>query len=251
MLYGTDGAVIAAIGGTAGVPLDGAAAPAPASTGVTAEAADAISDIAEEAEKDELASSKAEKEFESKRLWVREVVGVGVSQYGVYLASWKQLRYGTPGRPIDSEEFYTIVGRDDLRTRYRRRRGARIGAAVGGSVVGSTLIVAGSVYLFANVASTMPWGYDDPLGMGKERVSRLSLGESGAMIGVGAAVLIGMSVFLGVFKAHPIKPEEAKALMDGYNRDLRKKLKLPAEQARLRLAPMVGRHNGLVLSGRF
>ncbi|WAS96264.1 hypothetical protein [Nannocystis punicea] len=240
MGYGADGNVAVALSGTAGVPLPEPELPTEVS--VPEPAVDAASDAPkapEESEEAKQARDVAENEYAAKRLG----------------GTWGALRQGTPGTPITPTQFYAALGRDDLARQVDKRKKTRLGVALGGGIAGGGLLAVGLTFLILNSTATKygpDFGPDDPLRGGTDRVRYpLSMPLSGALLGVGAALLIGMGVFLGVYKAHPVGRRETPGLIDGHNRELRKKLGLPPEQASVRLAPSLGASNGLVLFGRF
>ncbi|MCY1058419.1 hypothetical protein [Nannocystis sp. SCPEA4] len=240
MGYGTDGSVAVALSGTAGVPLPEPEPPTEVSVpDATPEPADAAPKEPEEPEEVKQAREQAEKEYADKRLG----------------GTWGALRRGTPGTPIGPTEFYAALGRDDLARQIDQRKKTRLGVGLGLGIAGGGLLAVGVTFLILNGTAAKygpDFGPDDPLRAGTDRVRYpLSMPVSGALLGVGAAMLIGMGVFLGVYKAHPVGRREAPGLIDSHNRELRKKLGLPPEQASLRLSPSLGVSNGLVLTGRF
>lgn len=239
MGYGTDANVVVALSGTAGVPLPEPEAPTEVSVPEPA-AVDAV-EVApkeiEEPEEAKQAREQAEKEYAAKRLG----------------GTWGALRRGDS--PIGPSEFYSAIGRDDLNQQLAKRKKARLGVALAGGIVGGGLLAAGLTFVILNGTAAKygpDFGGDDPLRGGTDRVRYpLSMGVSGALLGAGAVLLIGMGVFLGVYKPHPVRKRDVPGLIDGHNRDLREKLKLPPEQASVRVAPSLGFSNGLVLTGRF
>jgi len=240
MGYGTDGSVTVALSGTGGVPLPEPEPPTevsvPEATPTPSEEAPKEPDESDEAKQ---AREQAEKEYADKRLG----------------GTWGALRRGTPGTPIGPTEFYAAIGRDDLTRQLAKRKKTRLGVALGGGLVGGGLLAVGVTFLILNGTASKygpDFGPDDPLLAGTDRVRYpLSMPVSGALLGVGAALLIGMGVFLGVYKAHPVGRRQAPGLIDNHNRELRKSLGLPPEQASVRLSPSLGASNGLVLTGRF
>ncbi|MDC0720592.1 hypothetical protein [Nannocystis bainbridge] len=240
MGYGTDGTVSVALSGTAGVPLPEPEMPTEVSV------PDAVPDTAEEGPKEpeesdeaKRAREAAEQEYAAKRLD----------------GTWGALRQGTPGTSITPMQFYAAIGRDDLARQVDRRKKTRLGVALGGGIAGGGLLAVGLTFLILNATAAQngpDFGADDPLRGGTDRIRYpLSMPVSGTLLGVGAALLIGMGVFLGVYKAHPVGRREVPGLIDRHNRELRQKLGLAGETASVRLAPSLGASNGLVLIGRF
>lgn len=240
MAYGTDGAVAVALSGTAGVPLPEPELPTEVSVPDQAvEAGEEAPNAPEEPAEAKQAREAAEREYANKRLG----------------GTWGALRQGTPGTLITPAQFYVALGRDDLARQVDKRRKTRLGVALGGGIAGGGLLAVGLTFLILNATATRygpDFGADDPLRGGTDRVRYpLSMPVSGALLGVGAALLLSTGIFLGVYKAQPIGRRDAPGLIDGHNRELRHKLGLPPEQASVRLAPSVGASNGLVLVGRF
>lgn len=254
-MYEPEGKVAAALTGTAGIPV-AAREGGGASVGVNEQAAEAVSELAGEGEaeleKDEAALEQAEREYEAKYLWFEEWIGVS-AQTGTVMARWSQMKQGKYGTDVKGAGLYKIVGRDDLVRKYRTRQGTRLGLGLTSIVGGVALMNVGLAFALLNATAEPPdFGWDDPLGQGTtEAPTRVSNAGAWAMAGVGVGLLTFGIVFISVFKAHPVSKAEAGALMDDYNRDLRKKLGLPKRRATLRLAPTVGVNNGAVVSGRF
>lgn len=233
MGYAVSGDVAVALSGTGGVPLTSDAPPMPEVEVASDEPVGSVEVATQEPEApevDDQARLAAEKEYASERLG----------------GTWGDLRRGDPGVAISRTEFYEILGRPELTAQYHQRKKTRLAVGLGAGIVGTGLFAVGLTYMILNGTATRTgpdYGADDPLLLGDPRV-RYPIGAplAGAMLGVGGALLIGMGVFLGVYRAHPVKASEAGGLIDEHNRGLRQ---------RLQLAPMVGRHNGLALIGRF
>lgn len=239
MAYGTDGSVAAALSGKAGEPMPEPELPADvgASDSDPPDSEEAAEAEPEEPEEVKQAREQAEKEYAAQRL----------------SGTWGALRRGDT--PIGPDEFYAALGRDDLARKVEQRRRVRLGVGLGGGIAGGGLLAVGLTFVILNATAKKygpDFGLDDPLGRGADRVRYpLSMAASGALLGVGAALLLGTGVFLGVYKRHPIGRRETPGLIDGHNRELRQKLNLPPEQASVRLAPSLGASNGLVLIGCF
>ncbi len=246
--YRPDGSVAVALAGTAGTPIAGSTN---ANAGVTSEAAKAIAEVEEDAEKDSVDIKKALKKYRSEYLWVQTIFGVDMHT-GVVVNSWSQLRRGTYGTPVRGRELYQIIGREDLYKRYNKRHGVRFGVGAGMMLAGAALM-ASSIFYWRNsvnsfVDSTFKFGVDDPIGRGGElEAPSVTGGVGGAMVNFGAFFMI-------FFRSHPVNKDEAAGLVNEYNEGLRQKYKIPdeaLEARRVRVRPVAGAHNGLVIEGRF
>lgn len=253
MFYNTDGSVAAALTGSAGTPLTRSAEPV-ASAGVTTEAADTIAKIEDESEKAGEVDETAQAKFDAEYLWIYTIHGINM-QTGAVVQSWTSIRQGEDGRFVRGKELYEILGRDDLVKKYKRRQAIRFGVGGGSAALGLGLLIGGLTAMVVSVGreTTIDFGYDDPIGMNTAKLdSGLGIVGASVMAGVGSVLMTGGFIFMGAFRPHPVSRDEASGLIRKYNADLRKKLGLPAERkTSLRLAPALGRSNGLMLTGQF
>ncbi len=253
--YRPDGTVSTAITGTAGTAIAGSGG-ALASVGVTDEAATAVSDVGDEAEKeakeDKAKLARAQARYDEEYLYFQNYLGVS-AQTGAVVASWSTIKQGKYGVDVRGSELYRIVGRDDLVQAYKRRQGVRFGVGLPATLGGLALLGVGTGVLLSNVLADPPYfGDDDPLKMGRDTgVERVSNVGAGVMMGAGTLLFIGGLIFIGAYKPHPASKAEAAKMIEEYNKGLRKTLGLGDETARVNLSPMLGRSNGLAISGRF
>lgn len=254
--YAPDGSVSNAITGAAGTPVPPSGGGVSAAAGVSTQAAEAVSAVGEEAEAtratEKKATAEAQREYDRSFLWVQNWIGVS-AQTGAVVASWSQIKQGTHGDDVRGAQLYRIVGREDLYKKYKRRQAIRLGVGIPVTVGGYGLMFAGLGVLLSNLIRQPPdFGYDDPLMMGPSSApTAVSNVGAGVMMGVGGAMWIGGLIFIGLFRPHPATKSQAMEMIQDHNEKLRQRLGLPDKEARLRLAPMVGLHNGLVLQGRF
>lgn len=253
--YRPDGTVATAITGTAGTAIAGSGGEL-ASIGVSSEAATAVSDVGDEAEKEAKAEkakdAKAQLRYDEEYLYFQNYLGVS-AQTGAVVASWSTIKQGKYGVDVRGSELYRIVGRDDLVRKYKQRQGIRFGVGLPATFGGAALMSVGAAVLVSNVVADPPnFGDDDPIQMGRTTgVARISNVGAGVMMGVGFVVMMGGIIFMGAFKPHPASKAEAAKMIEEYNKNLRKTLGLGDLAARINLAPMLGRSNGLAISGRF
>ena len=211
--YRPDGTVATAVTTTAGTPI-AANGGASASAGVSAEAAEAVTGIgneaAKEAEQGATAEAAALTKYDAEYLWFENWVGVS-AQTGAVVAKWSNIKQGKYGADVRGGDFYRIIGRDDLLKRYQRRKAIRGGVGVPVIVLGVTLMTVGTVALMSNLTADAPsFGDDDALKMGRDSaVAKISNTGAGALIGVGSGVFIGGLIFVSVFRPHPASRSEA------------------------------------------
>lgn len=254
--YRLDGTVATAITGTAGTPVD-ATGGVTAGSGVSNAAADAVSkvgdDAEKEAEKEKTVDSDAQAKYDAQYLWVQNWVGVS-AQTGAVVASWSAIKQGKFGADVKGADLYRIVGRDDLYRKYKRRQAIRIGVGLPAMFGGIALLSAGLGVAVGNISADPPdFGSNDPIMMGaSEAPTRVSNNGAFAMMGVGGGLFVAGLLFIGLFRPHPADRAQAAQMIDEYNRDLRKKLGLRKAEARVRVTPSLGlQHTGLSVSGRF
>lgn len=255
--YKPDGSVATAITAAAGTAIARNTASV-ASTGVSTQAADAISAVGDEAEKEDKEEKKvdaaAQAKYDAEYLWFEHWIGVS-AQSGAVVARWSNLKHGKYGADVRGPDLYKITGRDDLLKRYRTRHAIRLGVGLPVAIGGLAMMTVGAVALVSKIGSIdsgPQFGVDDPLGQGRESLpGPLSYAAAGALAGTGFALMMGGMFFAALFKSHPIKASEAVEIVDKYNQGLRKKYGL-REQANIRVAPSLGPQNaGMMVGGRF
>lgn len=154
-----------------------------------------------------------------------------------------QPRQGIYQRPLKREEFYRLIGGDELGSEYASREGRRTRFIVAGAVTlslgGVLAIVGGTMAMVAALSPTDPkTGRCHPYE--PMCFSQGSLIGFSVMAGAGVAGLIsGMVVlFHGVGqKPDPVEPDEARRLAAGYNQALRQQLGLTPASPRPQAAP--------------
>lgn len=151
---------------------------------------------------------------------------------GEVVRSSIQPRQGVYQRPLKREEFYRLIGGDELGQEYAAREGRRnrfiVGGAVSMSLGGILAIVGGTMAMIAAISPTDPkTGKCGPYE--SMCYSQGTLIGFGVMAGVGTAGLIsGMVVLLSgaTQKPDPVEPDEARRLAAQYNQGLRQQLGL-------------------------
>jgi hypothetical protein len=151
---------------------------------------------------------------------------------------------GDPGRSLSAEEFYHVLGRDDLADAYRARRGWRIAGGITAVLGLSTAVVLGIASLDHGCIG---------LGCSSQRPDYVA--PMLASFGIGLAGFMVLHV-----KSDPpaVNETNARTLADAYNQRLRARLGLPPHamhRAPIRdiaLVPIVASGDrGLVLCATF
>ena len=130
-------------------------------------------------------------------------------------------KYG--GSRLSGSEFYDLVGRPDLASGFRARKGAKVATLA----VGIAATVGGAVTLgVVGLSKALDSDYNRPtLGILEERDRALIAG--GVAAGAGVLLIITSAVI----PAHTIGGKQARELVDQYNQKLRKDYGLPEGQA--------------------
>ncbi len=168
-----------------------------------------------------------------------ELAVITGNQYGISTSLSSLPRRGEMNELIETEDFFRIVGRDDLADHYLHRQ--HVGKVV--AVVGGLAVLGGSVAMIASVVGSSGGNINDSLLIG-----------GGVVAGVGTIVMpIGIFVYA---TANPVGANEAKSMAAQYNAQLRQRLHLPEAQRSLvhdvRLASYGAPDGaGLALSGHF
>ena len=162
---------------------------------------------------------------------------------------WQVFR-GRRAQELASPEFYQMVGRDDLASSYTRRRYAMYGAFIAG---GAAFVTAAALTVI-NESDYEPCNMiEGPGGLTCVNQHNHSLAPILVALGVG---LVGVGVGTYLYRSpQPIDENDAKALADAYNRQLRGKLGLVADRPRLRdvtVTPYAGgAASGVTMAARF
>lgn len=168
--------------------------------------------------------------------------GLGTPAVGAGVATSYRVYRGRFAQVVGAEDFYRIVGRQDLADKYRGRKKTRRNM-----FIGSVALVAGVVVSellrrdCSGEGSSIQEALDDLNSCRTRfRVASVVMGLGGVGLGVGGLVL----------EPHPVSKAEVRELADSYNRGLRSRLGLaegvarrPAEP-RLRLELFVDRGGG-------
>jgi hypothetical protein len=221
--YDPQGKVLRALSAQRGIELElssdsaSEATPEPAAEtgmGVSAEAADAVADIAKVQSK---SRKEAVERFERELIWFEDMVAV--NEHGHAVNSWSNVYRGKYKEPLSSEEFYEAVGRPDLADEYRENAAARGALMLPSAVAG----VAG---LTALSFCWAPILMEDQIG--EENVVP---GIIGLAVGGGVVTAVGAVVGMigGGMPLDPVTPAEARELADGHNKALASELGLVEE----------------------
>lgn len=172
-------------------------------------------------------------------------VGRGAATQLSTRRNWRAYQGGS-GELLSPTQFYTAVGRPELAASYDQRHWFGLATLVGGAA-----LVLGTVgYGSATIDSCDAVALDERRGCSDRYHRVLEVG-----VGVG---LIAMAIggwYVG--RPHPIDESQAQALVDDYNRRLRRQIGLPivARPPVLRDlkvgAYRDGRSSGLVIAARF
>lgn len=197
-------------------------------------------------------------------VWAQDRTTVGVNQVGVEVSRTTDTLFyqGRHKVPLEGEEFYSTVGRDDLAGDYRSRNNFRRGVLWSGIALG----VGGVATMFA------PLFLYDATGVEGEYTGREADQKffTFLWIGAGIAMVGSISAITSTrIDPHPIEPHERRELAEEYNIRLLEELELDEDEVpeetedRLRvhdvgLAPYIATDEnsgvttgGLVIGGRF
>jgi hypothetical protein len=165
------------------------------------------------------------------------------NQFGA-MREWTLPRQGKSRRPVEGEEFYRLVGRDDLLARYRENETKRTTVRV----VGIAIALGVPLIAFATASrkdcGAEPATYDPNFASLSQQYSACTSHNDQAQMtslvigGLGVAVGLGIAVFGGnSIEVHPIGAGEAQRLGDEYNKRLKEGLGLPDRGPRVRTSP--------------
>ena len=164
---------------------------------------------------------------------------------------WQVFR-GRVDQELDALEFYQQIGRDDLAHAYQRRRALMIGGLVASGLAFITAAV-------LNVRNRPDLGSCNGLqGQAFDSCVDMHTTALSPMIIAAGSGMAAMAFSIYFYRnPHPIDENDAKALADAYNQQLRRELGLPVAIRRpilgdVTLRPYVAEHDaGLALAGRF
>lgn len=194
-------------------------------------------------------NSEYDKQFLYEQEWL------GINQYGNVVATWSTIYQGKYKRPVDGAEFYEIVGRQDLATRYRERRALRISfySAGGVGLLGGAAAMLGGLAVLGKPTCTR-YGYDASAQPGCLESDPLSAYTPFLITG-GIAMGAGLiaTVIAACISPQPISAPEARELLDGYNQRLKEKMGVEKTSAfTIDLSPSFGPGTmGFAASGTF
>jgi hypothetical protein len=198
---------------------------------------------------------------------------VGINRYGAVVSTWSTPYQGKYHRELSNAEFYEIVERPDLAEKYRAknrvRLGLGLGLGLGGVVAGATMVGVGTAMALGSSSGGGCRVYGIPTTI-NPYPGCLEYAPTSGGIGVGLLIsgsVLSLAGIVGGMVAmfmnpHPVKPHEALALADSYNKKLRKKANgeleeekpSPDKTAKLswEIAPSFsGSGGGVVVGGTF
>ena len=242
-IYDAGGNLRIAFSTRAGQPVAKAAGSAekPAAdvrTGVAEETVEAVASL-ESRNKEQLEAAK--KRYDNEFIWFEDIY--------VNTTAGRETKalQGRHKRPLKGKDLYVVLGRDDLQTRYDKRRALRATIVV----AGVALLAGGFIYAVRETSF--------------ESKKPFWIGSGLMVIGSGMSIITP-----NVFRSDPVSPSEARGLADEHNRALRKELGLPdgyraaplgyhrsrerrqRRQRRIQLAPVISdKGAGLFAVGRF
>ncbi len=185
-----------------------------ADSGVSREAADAVSETTETSEK---TVEDAKEEYLENYVWFEEIVGVNES--GGMVGRWTTPYRGKYKEPLEGADFYEEVGRPDLASEYRTNTAVKWGSGLG--LIGAG--VGASVYGFTRIGTCDDYSYDDP---GYDDCNDKASTQMLIGIGVGSAAYLAGYWILALYDAHPVDAPEARRLADQHNKKLQEDLDL-------------------------
>ncbi|MGQ0506986.1 MAG: hypothetical protein ACT4TC_16875 [Myxococcaceae bacterium] len=171
--------------------------------------------------------------YEEEKLEVEEGVLVSVNS-GNVVGGWSRIVQGKYRRQVEIEDFFSIVGRDDLRDFY-----------VGRSRLKTALTVAGIIATCAGGAMTV-YGMVQPCQRQDANTFACLQRDKSLLyggLGLGAAGLVSWIVGLSLNR-NPVTLSEARKLADDHNRKLSRDIvsqaKSPTPRFRIAAAPTAG-----------
>jgi hypothetical protein len=239
-VYDKRGAVQVAFTAQAGQPLaPGRKGVAGAGQGVSPGVAQAVI---------QAGGGQAQEEYDQAYVGFDEIAAV--SRHG-QLLEWTRPTQGKYRRPLEGDEFYRLIGRDDLVAAYHANQGKRTGVIVAGVAIGIGIPL---LALASNSSKTCPplgdpawWDCTSSNHDAEARTALIAV--LGATAGVVVAVIGATSV-----KLQPVDGPEARRLADEYNKKLKARLGLaqvpvterprPETEVAISLVPIKG--GGLV-----
>lgn len=248
-VFDREGTVLDAFTATPGRPIAAAGA---ASGGVAVSAAESAAEVSADAE---LGSDAAQTEYDENFVSFEETYSGTVSGNTVVVSKNLHPVKGKYREPLPHASFYEHVGRDDLASKYKARRGARIGLYAGGATLAAIGTIGGTILMVRGITGadcTNEIGNDAVYDMCNEQAEERTaqgLRQGGILLGVGLGGGLVMMMTAAFIKPHPVDMAEARKLADQYNEGLRERLELPKN---VTVSPTAGRQGaGLVLRGRF
>lgn len=242
--YGADGKVLSAFTAQRGTVLAEKAASDATGRGVSKEAANAVTDVT----KSVPSSDDVMEEYEKSYIGFEDFARVNANS-GAVLSTHSVPYQGKYKKPLEGAAFYQAVGRLDLAEQYRQRFNTRTAMGIGG-ILG---IVAGAAVI------AMPL-ITETCSMGSPEFSACtapSLYIGGGMIAGGAV----LALMTGSYNPDPVTPSEARELADKYNKSLKTRLNLAADESKpapsrdaftLAVSPVFGRDGaGISVRGTF
>ncbi|MDR0966193.1 MAG: hypothetical protein LBM75_06800 [Myxococcales bacterium] len=228
--------------GVALAAKEGAAAP---SDGAPPAAMQAISEIQQ-------TGTSALDEYEKNFIGFQGWTAIGVNQYGQVVSASSGVIpvKGKFKEPLKGATFYEEIGRADLVSSYKTRRGAKIGLMAGGSVAMAGGLVVMLLPLFGSDGKEPEdWGSQE----WEDWDAKQSKRKTNFLIAGGVITAVGTAALMtGLFlRMAPIDAAEARRLADEHNKKLRQKLGLP-DNVTIDLSFSAGPGGGgALLSGTF
>jgi hypothetical protein len=183
----------------------------------------------------------AQAEYDEKFLKFDDVTTI--DQYG-RMKQWSMPRQGKSGRTLEGDAFYRALGRDDLVARYQENEKKRTTVLV----IGLSIAVAVPVIAFAtagtkncgsdpsvfdpNFATRSQQHFDCIRSNDQAQLTSFIIAGAGATVGLGIALIGGNAIDL-----HPVDGNEARRLVEEYNKKLKDRLGLAQAAPRERTPP--------------
>ncbi|NOY26203.1 MAG: hypothetical protein GXP62_10065 [Oligoflexia bacterium] len=212
-IYDKEGQAIGGFSATPSEPVD--MNESHSSVGASSAAA-AVSSVTQQGS-DELAARLDE--YLERRIWFQNWAAVN-SSTGAVMRSWSVPLKGKFGEPLKGAAFYEYMGKDELASKFRRRRVGSAAIILGG--IGSAIVA--PLLLFPRYDSNFKPTYDPNTA---QKIVGVVAGIAGVTL---FSVGLGRSSF-------PLKGPENLRLVDEFNKELRTELGLPDDiDARLKAA---------------
>ncbi len=227
VFYNLKGKVVVAMNGQANVKLPVNQNQATTGQGVTTGAAKTIEEISEESNKKQEQQKDGQGEYDQSYIWFEEMAAFQLTPMGArQVASWSIPYQGKLKKPLEGDEFYKTIGRQDLAEEYNNRKVLRWTLMVGGIGLEMAGLIVGLTSIGNKSDECESYDYSNP-----NKCSYYKSDYTQLWIGMGVMGAGIVSFFIGMFTpAHPISAYEGRQLADQYNKKLKQRLGLSSSR---------------------